>query len=74
LQGTTREEMLAWAAELPASQSPTWLGLPANAEMVLLANRAQMLTMNTMKLQTVDDDSPVIADPSSEKVCLRPHL
>lgn len=50
-KGTSRSELLQWADSLPDAQLPTWLGLPANAEVVLLTNRAKMLTVNTMKLQ-----------------------
>lgn len=51
--GNRRESFLEWAANLPDSQLPTWLGLPNNAEMVLLTNRAKGLSSNMLKLQVM---------------------
>ncbi|KAJ3385444.1 hypothetical protein HDU84_002244 [Entophlyctis sp. JEL0112] len=34
---TKMEKFLEWVAKLPEQQPPTWLGLPANAEKVLMA-------------------------------------
>ncbi|EDQ84975.1 uncharacterized protein MONBRDRAFT_12266 [Monosiga brevicollis MX1] len=56
-QGKGKQELIAWAASLPDAQMPTWLGLPANAEAVLLSNRAKVLAINIQMLQTTDDDS-----------------
>ncbi|EDQ85850.1 uncharacterized protein MONBRDRAFT_11532 [Monosiga brevicollis MX1] len=54
-EGFHREQFLAWAASLPDSQSPSWLGLPSNAEIVLLTNRAAAMAGNCQMLQTTDD-------------------
>ena len=54
--GSTRAELLSWADSLPDAQLPTWLGLPANAEMVLLTTRAKVLSIDTLKLQMAEDD------------------
>jgi hypothetical protein len=43
--------LLSQVCRLPDSQSPVWLGLPANAEMVLLAARAKQMVISVMKLQ-----------------------
>lgn len=40
-EGSRREELLDWVARLPDSQSPSWLGLPNNAERVLLTNQGE---------------------------------
>ena len=37
-EGTRRDQFLAWIDGLPDKQSPDWLGLPTNAETVLLTN------------------------------------
>jgi hypothetical protein len=34
-----REQFLQWIENLPDSQTPSWLGLPNNAEKVLLTNK-----------------------------------
>lgn len=50
-EGTKRTQFLQWADSLPNSQSPAWLGLPANAENVLLTNRAGTMINNMHKLE-----------------------
>eukprot|EP00043_Microstomoeca_roanoka_P020037 m.234910 g.234910 ORF g.234910 m.234910 type:complete len:4574 (+) comp17091_c0_seq1:164-13885(+) len=55
-EGTRRDQFLQWADSLPNSQSPAWLGLPANAENVLLTNRAETMMNNMHKLQTTDEE------------------
>lgn len=37
-EDTSRDEIIAWVKKLPATQTPSWLGLPNNAEKVLLTN------------------------------------
>eukprot|EP00056_Hartaetosiga_gracilis_P006194 m.94056 g.94056 ORF g.94056 m.94056 type:complete len:129 (+) comp12403_c0_seq1:3465-3851(+) len=44
-------DLLDWVDALPNTQIPTWIGLPVNAETVLLTNRAKVLVANTLKLQ-----------------------
>lgn len=51
-----REQFLQWVEGLPHSQTPSWLGLPNNAEKVLLANRGSMLTAKLLKMQSLSDD------------------
>lgn len=54
--GSSKSELITWAANLPDAQMPTWLGLPANAEAVLLSNRAKVLCINMLKLQIAEDE------------------
>ena len=37
--GIRREQFIQWTDGLPDTQSPTWMGLPNNAEKVLLTNQ-----------------------------------
>lgn len=37
-EGSARDELLNWIQKLPDIQTPSWLGLPNNAEKVLLTN------------------------------------
>ena len=37
-----REQFLHWVEELPARQVPAWLGLPNNAEKVLLTTQGKL--------------------------------
>lgn len=50
-EGTKRDQFLKWAESLPNNQSPGWLGLPPNAENVLLTNRAELMINNMHKLE-----------------------
>ena len=36
-----REQFLQWVENLPDNQTPAWLGLPNNAEKVLLTNKGE---------------------------------
>jgi dynein heavy chain 1 len=35
-QDTTKNKYVEWVKQLPSNEKPTWLGLPDNAEKVLL--------------------------------------
>jgi len=50
-EGKTKNSFIEWASNLPSTQSPTWIGLPTNAEMVLLTNQSKVLIINMRKLQ-----------------------
>jgi dynein heavy chain 1, cytosolic len=41
--GIRRDQFLAWVEQLEDRTTPDWLGLPNNAERVLLANRGEHL-------------------------------
>ena len=38
-----REQFVQWVEQLPDSQTPSWLGLPNNAEVVLLTNKGEWM-------------------------------
>ena len=40
-QSTTKNAFVEWVKQLPANEKPTWLGLPDNAEKVLLISEGQ---------------------------------
>ncbi|KAF6780273.1 hypothetical protein AHF37_00288 [Paragonimus kellicotti] len=50
-ESSTREDLLAWIHKLPDVQTPSWLGLPNNAEKVLLTNLGHEMTGNLLKMQ-----------------------
>eukprot|EP00052_Salpingoeca_macrocollata_P029602 m.302295 g.302295 ORF g.302295 m.302295 type:complete len:4671 (+) comp22998_c0_seq14:51-14063(+) len=61
-EGFKRERYIEWIATLKG-QSPVWLGLPANAEQVLLAAQAHSLRGNMARLQlTSSEDDGLSAD------------
>ncbi|CAH8501365.1 unnamed protein product [Schistosoma guineensis] len=61
--GSSRDELLSWISKLPDVQTPSWLGLPNNAEKVLLTNLGSEMISNLLKLQEAisDDDSIVVS-------------
>jgi dynein heavy chain 1 len=50
--GTSLQEFMSWIQKLPEREPPTYLGLPANAEKLLLVGLGQSLIGN---LKTVTD-------------------
>ena len=38
---TTKSQYVKWIKQLPPNEKPTWLGLPDNAEKVLLINEGK---------------------------------
>lgn len=40
-----REEFVQWVEMLPDTQTPSWLGLPNNAEKVLLTTQGKIRTL-----------------------------
>ena len=41
---------------LPDKQSPVWLGLPGNAETMLLRQQAAELVIKLLRMQQIDDE------------------
>ena len=56
-----RDQFLAWVEQLDDKQSPEWLGLPHNAETVLLTNLGRDVVMKLLKMQQMDDDDEELA-------------
>lgn len=40
-QDTTKHKYIEWIKQLPSNEKPTWLGLPDNAEKVLLISQSK---------------------------------
>ncbi len=55
-EGVRRDQFLAWIEALPEKQTPEWLGLPNNAETVLLTNLAKATVVKLLKMQQLDED------------------
>ncbi|KAI6221986.1 Dynein heavy chain, cytoplasmic [Aphelenchoides besseyi] len=51
---TTRDAVLSWIHNIKPAQMPNWIGLPNNAEKVLLTVRGQQLLRNMLKMS--DDE------------------
>ncbi|XP_055383630.1 dynein heavy chain, cytoplasmic isoform X2 [Condylostylus longicornis] len=54
--GTRRDHFLKWIENLSDRQTPSWLGLPNNAEKVLLTTRGTDLISKLLKMQQLEDD------------------
>ncbi|KAJ2411769.1 dynein heavy chain, partial [Coemansia sp. RSA 2531] len=55
-EGTRAEDFIAWCRALPESEPPAWLGLPPNAETLLLVHKGERLVADTRKLRALIDD------------------
>jgi dynein heavy chain 1 len=54
--GVRRDHFLQWISALPDRQTPGWLGLPDNAEKVLLTTQATAVVAKLLRLQLLEDD------------------
>lgn len=54
--GTSLQEFLAWVQKLPEREPPTYLGLPANAEKLLLVGLGRSLISNLKKVTELLDE------------------
>lgn len=54
--GTRRDQFLKWIESLSDRQTPIWLGLPNNAEKVLLTTHGTDLVSKLLKMQQLEDD------------------
>lgn len=50
------QDFVDWIERLPEKQTPSWLGLPNNAEKLLLTAKGSELARSLMKTQLLDDD------------------
>jgi dynein heavy chain 1 len=61
-EGTRLEQFIEWTRALPDREPPTWLGLPKNAENVMLAVASRKLITKLHKLRSLEDDQGDMAD------------
>ena len=55
-EGIRRDQFLQWIESLSDRQNPAWLGLPNNAEKVLLTTRGSDMVAKLLKMQLLEDD------------------
>ena len=55
-EGIRRDQFLQWIEGLSDRQYPAWLGLPNNAEKVLLTTRGTDMVTKLLKMQLLEDD------------------
>lgn len=61
--GSRRNQFLQWIEALSDRQTPSWLGLPNNAEKVLLTTRGTDLVGKLLKMQQLEDDEELAYSP-----------
>ena len=59
--GIRRDQFLSWVEQLEDQTSPDWLGLPNNAERVLLVQRRHDQVIKQLRMQQLDDDDEKLA-------------
>ncbi|KAK3093975.1 hypothetical protein FSP39_022394 [Pinctada imbricata] len=65
--GVQREQFVQFADHLEADlQTPSWLGLPNNAEKVLLTNQGSQLIAKLMKMQVLEEEDDSVYSTSSD--------
>jgi len=64
--GTTRNDFVQWVKELPEREPPTYLGLPANAEKLLLVAQAEEMLKNLRTVMNVLDEGEHIMAEAEE--------
>ncbi|OTB20055.1 hypothetical protein K445DRAFT_313860 [Daldinia sp. EC12] len=61
--GTSLEEFMGWIQKLPEREPPTYLGLPANAEKLLLVGLGKSLIQNLKKVtELLDEGEQLMAE------------
>lgn len=65
-EGIRRDQFLTWTESLSSNQTPSWLGLPDNAEKVLLTSLTGQTVLKLLKLQMLEDDDDLIVYTESE--------
>jgi dynein heavy chain 1 len=61
--GTTMPDFMAWVAKLPEREPPTYLGLPANAEKLLLVEQGQVVVGDLKRVSDMlDEDELEVAE------------
>lgn len=63
---TTKKDFIRWVKELPEREPPTYLGLPANAEKLLLVAHAEEMLRNLKTVMDVLDEGEHIMAEATE--------
>ncbi|XP_029806677.1 cytoplasmic dynein 1 heavy chain 1 [Suricata suricatta] len=65
--GIRREEFVQWVELLPDTQTPSWLGLPNNAERVLLTTQGGDMISKMLKMQMLEDEDDLAYAETEKK-------
>jgi dynein heavy chain 1 len=63
--GTSNKDFMEWIQKLPEREPPTYLGLPANAEKLLLVGQGRSMIQNLGKItEMLDEGEQIMAEAS----------
>ncbi|XP_041430591.1 cytoplasmic dynein 1 heavy chain 1 isoform X2 [Xenopus laevis] len=65
--GIRRDEFVQWVEALPDTQTPSWLGLPNNAEKVLLTTQGIDMIGKMLKMQMLEDEDDLAYAETEKK-------
>jgi len=57
--GKSKQDFVNWVEQLPNTESPVWLGLPENAEVLLLTRQGQTMLRKLLRLQSATQEEMV---------------
>jgi dynein heavy chain 1 len=66
--GTSLQEFMGWIQKLPEREPPTYLGLPANAEKLLLVGLGKSLIGNLKKVTDLLDEGEALVTEGAVEV------
>jgi len=67
--GKSRQDFVRWVREaIPKQETPGWLGLPENAEIMLLVEAGRRTLTRLLKLQSMEDDAGLLPASSTDAV------
>ena len=55
-EATNKKQFQNWVENLPNTETPAWLGLPENAEILLLTNKGKEVVSKLLKMHSIEDD------------------
>lgn len=64
--GTSMQDFMGWIHKLPEREPPTYLGLPANAEKLLLVGLGQSMIQNLRKVTDLLDEGEQLVTEAAQ--------
>lgn len=64
--GTSMQDFMGWIQKLPEREPPTYLGLPANAEKLLLVGLGQRMIQNLRKVTDLLDEGEALVTEAAQ--------
>lgn len=65
-EGTRMKDFMQWVNRLPEREPPTWLGLPANAEKLLLVGHGKEMIANVAQITELLEGEELMAEADTE--------